>query len=100
MNVVGSWIVFVLYAVAVIGMGFWSRSVRRRRNLEHKNLEFWMANREIPGWRLGISLTSGWLMLGWIGFGMSQIYAYGATGLWLLQIPWFILCILIIILVP
>jgi SSS family solute:Na+ symporter len=68
--------------------------------MEHKNLEFWMANRELPGWRLGVSLTSGWLMLGWIGFGMSQIYAYGATGLWLLQIPWFVLTILIIMLVP
>ncbi|MFH2002967.1 MAG: sodium:solute symporter family protein [Planctomycetota bacterium] len=96
----GSWIVFVLYSLAVIGLGFWARSTRIERHRENKNLEFWMASRELPGWRLGISLTSGWLMLGWIGFGMSQIYAYGATGLWLLQIPWFILCILIIILVP
>jgi SSS family solute:Na+ symporter len=39
-------------------------------------------------------------MLGWISFGMSQIYAYGATGMWILPIPWFILCILIILLVP
>jgi SSS family solute:Na+ symporter len=99
-TVMGSWIVFILYALAVIGMGLWARSIRKRRNLEHKNLEYWMANRELPGWRLGVSLTSGWLMMGWIGFGMSQIYAYGATGLWLLQIPWFILTILIIILVP
>ena len=97
---VGAWIVFVLYSAAVIGMGVWSRNLRIRRQLEHKNLEFWMANRELPGWRLGISLTSGWLMLGWISFGMGQIYAYGATGLWLLQVPWFLLCILIIILVP
>jgi len=81
-------------------MGIWAWKLKKKRHLEHKNLEFWMANRELPGWRLGISLTSGWLMLGWIGFGMSQIYAYGATGLWLLQIPWFILCILIILLVP
>ena len=99
-SVVGPWTVFILYSAAVIAMGFWARSLRRKRQLENKNIEFWMANRELPGWRLGISLTSGWLMLGWIGFGMSQIYAYGATGLWLLQIPWFILCFLIIILVP
>ncbi|MHC4946009.1 MAG: sodium:solute symporter family protein [Planctomycetota bacterium] len=97
---IGSWVVFVLYAAAVIGMGFWARNLHKKRQMEHKNLEFWMANRELPGWRLGISLTSGWLMLGWIGFGMSQIYAYGATGLWLLQIPWFFLTIIIIILVP
>ncbi|MBU0754210.1 MAG: hypothetical protein KJ645_03670 [Planctomycetes bacterium] len=96
----GSWIVFIVYAAAVIGMGFWARSLHKKRRMQHKNLEFWLANRELPGWRLGISLTSGWLMLGWIGFGMSQIYAYGATGLWLLQIPWFILMLLIILLVP
>jgi len=99
-TVTGAWIIFLLYSFAVIGMGLWARNLRRKRALEHKNLEFWMANRELPGWRLGISLTSGWLMLGWIGFGMSQIYAFGATGLWLLQIPWFILCFLIILLVP
>jgi len=98
--VIGSWAVFVLYSAAVIGMGFWARGVRKKRDLENKNIEYWMANRELPGWRLAISLTSGWLMLAWISFGMSQIYAYGATGLWLLQIPWFILCILIIFLVP
>jgi len=96
----GAWAVFILYSLAVIGMGLWARNIRIKRRMEHKNLEFWMANRELPGWRLGISLTSGWLMLGWIGFGMSQIYAYGATGMWLLPIPWFILTILIFILVP
>ena len=96
----GTWIVFTLYSAAVIWLGFWSRRVRQRRSLENKNLEFWLANRELPGWRLGISLCSGWLMLGWIGFGMSQIYAYGATGLWVLAIPWFVLCILIVVLVP
>ncbi len=97
---IGPWAVFVLYSLAVICMGFLARNSRKKRQLEHKNLEYWMANRELPGWRLAISLTSGWLMLGWIGFGMSQIYAYGATGLWLLQIPWFILCFLIVLLVP
>lgn len=99
-TITGAWLVFLAYSAAVVGMGVWARRLEKRRKLEHKNLEFWMANRELPGWRLGISLTSGWLMLGWIGFGMSQIYAYGATGLWLLPVPWFILCIIIILLVP
>jgi len=39
-------------------------------------------------------------MLGWIGFGMSQIYLLGATGLWILPLPWLILTFLIIWIVP
>ena len=94
------WIVFILYSLIVIGMGVYSWLSRRTKNREHCNVEFWMGGRSIPGWALGISIASGWLMLGWISFGMSQVYAYGATGLWILPIPWFILCILIIFLVP
>lgn len=98
--ITGSWIVFLVYSVLVVGAGYLARRMERHRAAGHENLEFWMAGRALPGWRLGISLTSGWLMLGWIGFGMSQIYSYGATGLWLLQIPWFLLCILVVLLVP
>lgn len=94
------WLLFMIYSAVVIGMGIHSWRSRKKENKEHCNLEFWMAGRSMPGWALGISLASGWLMLGWISFGMSQIYAYGATGLWLLPIPWFILCIMIIFLVP
>ncbi len=94
------WIVFVVYSLIVIAMGLYSWLSKRRDDQDHSNVEFWMAGRSIPGWALGISIASGWLMLGWISFGMSQIYLYGATGLWLLPIPWFILCIMIIILVP
>ncbi len=93
------WAVFLLFSMSMIFIGTWLRAASRRRRPGYSNLDFWMANRETPGWQLGVSLTSGWLMLGWIGFGMSQIYAYGATGLWLLQIPWFLLCIMIIFLV-
>ena len=94
------WIVFVVYSLVVISMGIYSWISKKKENKEHCNLEFWMAGRSLPGWALGISLASGWLMLGWISFGMSQVYAYGATGLWILPIPWFILCILIILFVP
>ena len=94
------WITFVVYSFIVIGMGIYSWHSKKQATKAHSNVEFWMAGRTIPGWALGISLASGWLMLGWISFGMSQIYAYGATGLWLLPIPWFILCIMVIFLVP
>ncbi len=100
MENLGFRLVFLAYAAVVVAIGFVAWRRKRVRSLSEKGLEFWMANRELPGWRLAISLTSGWLMLGWIGFGMSQIYMYGVTGLWILPIPWLVLCIWIIFLVP
>ena len=103
MNTVSvAWLLLALYSLAMVGVGV---ALRRRRDGAvdpdvHDEFDFWLGRRRIPGWMLGISLAAGWLMLGWIGFGMSQIYAYGATGLWLLPIPWFILCFLIVALVP
>ncbi len=96
------WAIVVLYCALVVYIGY---RIRVSRGAEDPNsaaagLEFWIARRQLPGWRLGISLTSGWLMLGWIAFGMSQIYMYGATALWILPIPWFILCFIIIAMVP
>jgi SSS family solute:Na+ symporter len=94
------WAVFIFYALCMIVLGV----VIHRKYLGHSSkkglFEFWMAKREMPGLWLGISITAGWLMLGWIGFGMSQIYMYGATGLWILPIPWFLLCFIIIAIVP
>ena len=98
------WAAFIAYAILMIAVGVIIRHRRTDRATQNRsvtgNFEFWMAKRQLPGWRLAISLTSGWLMLGWIGFGMSQIYMYGATGLWILPIPWLILCFLIVFMVP
>jgi SSS family solute:Na+ symporter len=95
------WIVAVAYCTLVAYVGYRIKQGKKVTGLDLRPLlEFWMAGRELPGWRLAISLTSGWLMLGWIGFGMSQVYMYGVTGLWILPIPWFILCLIIIFMVP
>jgi len=95
------WLAAIAYSSLVAYVGF---RIKRKKSIAGAGLkpllEFWMAGRELPGWRLGISLTSGWLMLGWIGFGMSQVYMYGITGLWILPVPWFILCLIIILMVP
>ncbi|MCK5117058.1 MAG: sodium:solute symporter family protein [Candidatus Aegiribacteria sp.] len=101
MNTALFWIVAISYSILIAYVGY---RIKRGKELAsivpRPLLEFWMAGRDLPGWRLAISLTSGWLMLGWIGFGMSQVYMYGVTGLWILPIPWFILCLIIIFMVP
>ena len=96
------WIVVIAYSAVVVFIGYRIRIGHRAQGAgqAEAQLEFWIARRQLSGWRLGISLTSGWLMLGWIGFGMSQIYMYGATALWILPIPWFILCFIIICMIP
>lgn len=98
MDTIWFWIAVLAYIAVVIGIGFWIQ--RRNKKLGSSQIEFWIAQRQLPAWWLAASLTAGWLMLGWIGFGMSQVYMYGATGLWILPIPWFILCIIIILIVP
>jgi SSS family solute:Na+ symporter len=94
------WIAVVVYSLLMIGLGVATRMRRARPGEESASLGFWIAHRKLPGWWLGMSLTAGWLMLGWISYGMAQVYQYGATGLWILPIPWFILCFLIVAAVP
>jgi solute:Na+ symporter, SSS family len=96
------WIAAILYCLGMILVGILTRVKRHIKGKTDplSTVEYWLAKRELPFWRLGMSLTAGWLMLGWVGFGMSQVYMYGATGLWILPIPWFILCFLIIAMVP
>lgn len=89
------WAAVILYCLAVMFVGW-----KFRRSGSHTQLDFWMADRQISGFRLGISLASGWLMLGWIGFGMSQIYMFGASGLWILPIPWVLLTLIIVAAAP
>jgi SSS family solute:Na+ symporter len=94
------WAGVILYCLAMVYIGWRIRTRIREDEGEQLGYEFWMAKRQLPGWRLAMSLTAGWLMLGWVGFGMSQIYMYGATGLWILPIPWLILCFIVILMVP
>ena len=88
------WLLFVLYSVVVVVWSFLTTG--KEKNAE----EFWSGNRDIAWWKLAVSLASGWLMLGWIGFGMGQVYMLGATGLWILPIPWLVLMVFLAIAVP
>jgi len=96
------WALVALYCIAMVLVGWVIRRRREQQQLsgEVPHFEFWMAQRQMPAWWLAASITAGWLMLGWIGFGMSQIYMYGGTGLWILPIPWLVLCFIIIAMAP
>lgn len=94
------WIVAVAYCAFLVAVGVASWRVRLHSSPARRILDFWLAGREMPGWILGVSLATGWLMLGWLGCGMSMVYQMGLSGVWMLFLPWFILMFIIIAMVP
>lgn len=93
---------FIFYAIGMIlvGIYLYKKHQKERDSSESEATNFWCANRSLPFWQMGISLAAGWMMLGWVGLGIQQIYLQGASGLWVLPIPWFILIFLIIFIIP
>ncbi len=94
------WIAAIVYSFFVVLMGYYIWTRMRKDTATHQILDFWIASRKVPGWRMAVSLTAGWLMLGWLGYGMSMIYQMGLAGLWILPLPWFILTFIIVWMVP
>lgn len=94
------WLAAIAYFLFVIIIGYVIWRKIHKDTATHQILDFWIASRRFPGWRMAISLTAGWLMLGWLGYGMSMIYKMGLSGIWILPLPWFILCFIIIWMVP
>lgn len=94
------WLASILYFLFAISIGYFIWKRIHKQSATNQLLDFWIGSRAFPGWCLAISLTAGWLMLGWLGYGMSMIYQMGLSGLWILPLPWFILCFIIIWMVP
>ena len=94
------WIAAILYSVVCIILGVISWGVKRHSTAGRRIADYWIGSRELPGWMLGVSLSAGWLMLGWIGYGISMVYQMGLSGTWMLFLPWFILMPIIIWMVP
>jgi SSS family solute:Na+ symporter len=100
MNSLIFWIALIVYSAIVIALGLFSWNKQRKETAGHQIVDFWLGGRQLSWWNLAVSLTSGWLMLGWLGYGISMIYQMGLSGAWTLFIPWFILCFIIIAIIP
>jgi solute:Na+ symporter, SSS family len=90
------WAACIIYSVAMVAIGVRIYQKSKKGSGSDQLLDFWIAGRTFPGWRMAVSLAAGWLMLGWIGYGMSMIYTMGLSGAWMLPIPWLLLCVIVI----
>ncbi len=94
------WIASILFGMIMVAMGVAIRLRHQKEKAGDVLQDFWIASRKYSGWRLAASLAAGWLMLGWLGYGMSMVYSMGISGLWTLFLPWFILCFIVVLMVP
>ncbi|MCK4762561.1 MAG: hypothetical protein KAW12_10225 [Candidatus Aminicenantes bacterium] len=79
------WIVFILYALATIVLGWLSHSKK------DKGTAFWTAGRSLTGLSAGISISAGFMSVSWsCVYAVQLFYWYGIGGLWLITIPWLI----------
>ncbi len=77
-----TWIVFGVYALAMIYLGFRSRHTE-------KGDDYWTAARDLSGWSAGLSLSAGFMSISWsCVYAIQVFYWYGLSGFFLMTIPW------------
>ncbi len=85
------WSGFLLYSVTVIAIGIrvWMRDRRRQHQLN--NDTYWSADRSLPGWATGLSISASMMSVSWsCVYGVQLFYWYGIGAMWLLIIPWLV----------
>lgn len=81
--VIATWIAFVAYAAAAIGLG------RRGAHAADAPEDFWNAGRSL-GWpAVGTSMSAGFLSISWsCVYAVQLFYWYGLGALALMTVPW------------
>lgn len=82
--VVASIILFFLYVAVLIGMGL--KQARDANTME----SYWMAERNLPAWRIGFALAASWFGLSSFTGQAGWVYNEGLGGLFYLAIPNFV----------
>jgi len=85
------WIGFILYAVIVIGIGFYVWLKEKRSGTETDNSAYWEASNNLSFWSVGLSISASMMSISWsCVYGVQLFYWYGWGGAWLLIIPWLV----------
>jgi len=85
------WLVFFLYIGFLIYVGFDAyKKQKSAANAEEEHNDYWITGRSQPAYMVGMSVASGWMLIGMITWMTWATYENGISGLWLAAIPWFI----------
>ena len=85
------WAAFLLYAVTVIGIGFYVWYKEKKAGLQCSNEAYWEASRNLSSWSVGLSISASMMSISWsCVYDVQLFYWYGWGGAWLLIIPWLV----------
>lgn len=85
------WLVFFAYIVFLISVGL--NAYRKQKSIgsaEEENNDYWITGRSQPAYMVGMSVASGWMLIGMITWMTWATYDLGVSGLWVVAIPWFV----------
>lgn len=85
------WMVFLLYIVFLIAVGVNAyKKQKASATAEEEHNDYWITGRTQPAYMVGMSVASGWMLIGMITWMTWATYDLGLSGLWVVAIPWFI----------
>jgi len=100
-NAVWFWIIMLVYMASLIFIGLYIfRRQKKAKSAVEEHDDYWIAKRSMNALLVGCSIAAGWLLLGFITWGIYNTYMYGLGGIWAMVVPWFILLFCMVILVP
>lgn len=84
------WFVFFLYIAFLLYVGVSAyRKQKASASAEEENNDYWITGRSQPAYMVGMSIASGWMLIGMITWMTWATYDQGIGGLWVAAIPWF-----------
>jgi solute:Na+ symporter, SSS family len=95
------WLVLLIYILFVGYLGW--RAYQQQKactTAEEEHNDFWITGRKQPAYMVGMSIASGWMLIGMITWMTWATYDQGFSGLWIVAIPWMLTMIIQVTLVP
>jgi solute:Na+ symporter, SSS family len=85
------WAAFLAYCASVVSIGFYIWFKRKKGPPPADTQLFWSANKKVPGYLIGLSISASMMSISWsCVYGVQLFYWYGIGAAWLLAIPWLI----------
>lgn len=100
-NPIWSWLVLSIYIVFCLYLGTKAyRQQKKSKSAKDESNDYWITGRSQPAFMVGMSIASGWMLIGMITWMTWATYDQGVAGLWLVAIPWVLSMVIQICLVP